>query len=303
MHSRAIMVGGSVLVAMLAAFALRSSAAEIDPAAKVGEPAFNEKRGVWQYQVESPFTKGKNVVEVLLPDQFDKAKQYRVLYVLPVEMGENHNFGDGLQEVRKLGVHNRHDVICVGPTFDGAMPWYGAHATDTRIRHEDYLVKVVVPLIESRYPTLGAAEGRLLLGFSKSGWGAFSLLLRNSGFFGYAASWDAPLMMTERQFGAFETRDHFGTPENFASYMIVNLLREHAKEFQDKPRLVLAGSSLFGPQPGKAFADSPHTLAAHALMQELGIKHLYNNDLPKGHHWGTGWVGPVVDMLMSLAKQ
>ena len=32
-------------------------------------------------------------------------------------------------------------------------------------------MKTVVPLIEEHYSTLGTAEGRLLFGFSKSGWG------------------------------------------------------------------------------------------------------------------------------------
>ena len=48
-------------------------------------------------------------------------------------------------------------------------------------------MKTVVPLIEEHYSALGTAEGRLLFGFSKSGWGALTLILRNPDFFGYAA--------------------------------------------------------------------------------------------------------------------
>ena len=34
-----------------------------------------------------------------------------------------------------------------------------------------------------------------MLGFSKSGWGACTLLLRNKELFGYAAAWDVPFML------------------------------------------------------------------------------------------------------------
>jgi hypothetical protein len=55
----------------------------------------------------------------------------------------------------------------------------------------------------------------LLTGASKSGWGAFSLILRHPDFFGYAAPWDTPFMMSEMH---FETKPVFETPEQFAKY-------------------------------------------------------------------------------------
>jgi hypothetical protein len=61
------------------------------------------------------------------------------------------------------------------------------------------------------------ACGLLLLGFSKSGWGAlFSLLLRHPDVFGKAAAWDAPLVMDSP--GRHGNGDIFGTPENFEKY-------------------------------------------------------------------------------------
>ena len=67
-------------------------------------------------------------------------------------------------------------------------------------------------------PVQTVPAGRLLLGFSKSGWGAFSLLLRHPDVFGRAAAWDAPLMMNKP--GPYGSGDIFGTPENFARYQI-----------------------------------------------------------------------------------
>ena len=275
---------------------------EIDPEAKIGEPVFKEDKKVWSYTVSSPYLNGENEVEVLLPDSFDKKKKYRVLYVLPVEKGIGGHFGDGLQEMRKADVQNRHDLICVTMAFDG-IPWYGAHATDPKIRQEEYILKVVVPLVESRYPTLGTPEGRLLIGFSKSGCGAFSLILRNPDVFGYACSWDAPLMVDWP--GGWGIKEHFGTQENFEKYHVSKLFETRAPFFKDRPRLVLLGEFLFG--PGGRFPDKRgHTVLAHEKMTALGIQHVFRDDLHVHHQWTSdrgvdqGWEKPAVEALISI---
>ena len=144
------------------------------------------------HTVESGHQRGKTKVRILLPERLDASKRYRVVYVLPVEAGDGRRYGDGLAEIKKLGLHDKHKLICVYPTFS-AVPWYADHPTSPGIRQEAYLLKDVLPFIEKTYPALAAPRGRLLLGFSKSGWGAWSLLLRHPGVFGKAAAWDAPL--------------------------------------------------------------------------------------------------------------
>ena len=271
----------------------------IDQLARVSEPVFDPAKGVWTYRVESQFMSRENAIEVLLPDGFDKTKQYRVLYVLPVEPGIGGRYGDGLQEVKKAGVHNKYDLICVAVAFD-TVPWYGAHATDQGIRHEDHIRRVAVPLIESRYPTGGDADGRLLLGFSKSGFGALTLILRHPDFFGYACSWDAPLMMDRRSFGTFETGRHFGTEENFAEYLPLRLLDQRAAAFRRRARIAVLGYRSFGTA---ASPDGrPHTAAFHERLDELGVKHRYRNDLNVRHDWHSGWVPSAIEILMEMAR-
>jgi S-formylglutathione hydrolase FrmB len=257
-----------------------------------------------QHRRTSPYMAGTNRVEVLLPDGYDPARTYRVLYVLPVEERESHRFGDGLMVIRNQGLQNKYGLIVVAPTFD-RTPWYGNHATDSRVRYEDYVVRDLVPFIEKNYTTPGTPDGRLLLGFSKSGWGAFTLILRNPDVFGYAASWDAPLMMTGKQFGSWGTDSNFGTAENMALYLPTELIRKAPADFKAKTRLVLAGKDKFGTLSDKRFPyDGPsHTEAFHDLMEKQGILHLYNADLPATHSWNPTWVKPVVEMLMSLADK
>lgn len=111
-----------------------------------------KERSTEIYALESEFQSKPQFVEVLLPDDFDKSKKYRVLYLLPVEAGQGVQFGDGIMVARKLGIQNQHDLIVVAPAFD-SEPWYGNDATDPHRRQEDFLLKAVVPFIESQYPT------------------------------------------------------------------------------------------------------------------------------------------------------
>lgn len=121
--------------------------------------------GVITHQVTSPYQASATELRVLLPDDYKPSEKYRVVYVLPVEAGREAKYGDGLLEIQKLGLHNKHRAIFVAPTFS-ALPWYADHPTDAKLRQETYFVKVVVPFIDKTYPH----DGRYLLGFSKSGW-------------------------------------------------------------------------------------------------------------------------------------
>jgi S-formylglutathione hydrolase FrmB len=241
--------------------------------------------GFLVHEVDSPFQLGKTHIRVLLPEKMVPARRYRVIYVLPVEAGDEFRYGNGLVEIKTLGLHNKHDVIFVAPTFS-QLPWYADHPTDPEIRQESHLLKVVVPFVDGRYPVSAAASGRLLLGFSKSGWGAWSLLLRHPNVFGRAAAWDAPLAMD--QAGPFGSGEIFGTQENFEQYKIVDRLRAGAGDLRSGTRLILSGYGNFR-------ADHQQI---HALLEELKIPHEYRDGPPRKHDWHGGWVSEAVELLV-----
>ncbi len=253
-------------------------------------PVKNDAKGIQVFTVSSPYTGGKNNVEVLLPDKLEPGRKYPVLYVLPVGGDFGGQYGDQIQEVRKSDAHNRYGVICVSMAFD-TVPWYGSHATDKKIRHDDYIKLVIVPLIEKSFPASQEPKDRLLIGFSKSGWGAVSLLLRNLNFFGAACSWDAPLMMDEKNL-KWGSAKHFGTPEQAAPHVPVTLVKQQAAELTGKPaRLAITGFNLYG-------AD---TKAFHKLLEEQKVPHLYDDTLKFKHHWESGWLPKALDLF--LGKQ
>ena len=237
--------------------------------------------GLITHKITSSYQAGETEVRVLLPDDYKPSEKYRVVYVLPVEAGREAKYGDGLLEVQKLGLHNKHKTIFVAPTFS-ALPWYADHPTDAKLRQEKYFLKTVVPFIDKTYPH----DGRYLLGFSKSGWGAWSLLLRHPDLFERAAAWDAPLMKEKPdQFGMGPI---FGSQENFEQYQITKLLANQKMLLTEKTRLVLTGYDNF----------RPHHEGMHKLLDELQIKHEYRDGPQVKHIWESGWVEEAVGLLL-----
>ncbi|MCY3022488.1 MAG: hypothetical protein NTW87_26200 [Planctomycetota bacterium] len=243
--------------------------------------------GVRHFTINSPYQSQPTTLRILAPADAGSAEQRRLLFVLPVEAKEEHHYGDGLTEIRKLDLHNKHKLVAVAPSF-AQLPWYADHPGDAGIRQESYMLKVVLPAVDQLYPARTAR--RLLLGFSKSGWGAFGLILRHPELFDAASAWDAPLMKAKPdQFGM---GDIFGTQENFEAYQITRLLKEQSKPFQKTKRLALSGYENFRPQVQQA----------HALMESLGILHDYADGPLRKHMWGSGWVEESVKYLDAMAR-
>ncbi|MBM3982992.1 MAG: hypothetical protein FJ304_22510 [Planctomycetes bacterium] len=245
--------------------------------------------GVLVHEVRSPYQSGVTRVRVLLPGKPEKGKKYPVVYVLPVEAGAESKYGDGLAEVKKLGLHDSPGAVFVAPTF-AQLPWYADHPTKADVRQETYFLKVVVPFVEKTYPVAADVRGRLLLGFSKSGWGAFSVLLRHPDTFGRAAAWDAPLMMDKP--GAYGSGDVFGTADNFSGYRVTKLLEDNATKFQKEPRLILTGYGNF----------RDHHKRAHELMDKLKVAHEYRDGPALKHDWHSGWVKEAAELLLTKPK-
>jgi hypothetical protein len=248
--------------------------------------AKRDSNGALVHTVESEQQDAVTKIKVLVPGRLVKERRYPVVYLLPVEAGEGARFGDGLTEVKNLDLHNKHDVVCVAPTF-ARLPWYADHPTNMRLRQETYFREVVVPFVEKTYPVVAKPEGRLLLGFSKSGWGAWTILLRHPEEFGKAVAWDAPLMMEAP--GRYGSGEIFGTAENFAKYHVTKLLEQNGGKLSEKKRLVLLGYGSFR----KDHQD------AHALMEKWKVAHIYEDGPRRKHDWHSGWVAEAMQFLVA----
>lgn len=260
--------------------------------------ATGSRADVKTHVVRSDYQNGDQEIRVLLPDRYAPQNKYRVLYVLPVESAFNQKFGYGLGVLEQMKAHNAYGLIIVQMGFE-KEPWYGDHATDPKTRQDSYLREFVIPFVERHYATLGTPDGRLLFGFSKSGWGAISLVMKYPQFFGYAASWDAPLLLTEFHFGM---RDVYGTADQLARYRPDLLVQRQAGFFRDTTRLALGGEALWGtlkPAPG----GGSHTVGFHRLLETHRVRHAYDGSLSAPHRWDRAWMEPMLKHLMSIVQE
>jgi hypothetical protein len=242
-------------------------------------------RRVRTHAVETEFLRGPGLVRIVTPEGHQGlVDERRVLFVLPVEPDLHDEYGDGLREVLALDLHVRHGLTLVAPTFTD-WPWFADHATDPQKRHESHFIERVLPAVDTLCPA--GRTRRMLMGFSKSGYGAFSLLLRHPEPFDVAGAWDAPLMIdaTDWPIGGA-----YGSAERFGGYRVAELLRARAGEFRRPPRLALLGRGVFAGDMAEA----------HELMQSLGVAHITIGGPVREHRWDTGWVPRAVKTLARM---
>lgn len=222
------------------------------------------------HTVNSEHQEGEQELFVMLPDNFASNKTYRVLYVLPVGPGRVKDgpmyWGNEKELVAKMDTAKKYDIIVCRPSF-AADPWFSDP------KQIAYLKDVVVPTMEKLYPTLGTPEGRLLMGFSKSGSGSFKIILEHSDFFGYAASWDGNMYL-----------DHLQN--------IISRTPEKLAPFKKKNRLVLCG--------GEKNYWQKNVVGYHALLTQAGVLHHYDDTQAVGHGWNPKWMEPTIEVLMKL---
>lgn len=242
------------------------------------------------HQINSTRQSAMTSVRVLLPDQLPEDGEPRlpVVYVLPVEAGDGTRWGDSLAEVQKHELHNKHRVVCVFPTFSD-LPWYADHPEKSQLQQEAYLLQDVLPLVEENYPVVRVREGRLLVGFSKSGWGAWSLLLRHPDVFDRAAVFDAPMMMDAP--GKYGSGPIFGTLENFRRYQISSLLEQRAADLRkEQSRLILIGKGNF----------QPEHLQIKSRLESAKIPHTWIAGSVREHSWHSGWLPEAINWLTKI---
>jgi len=241
--------------------------------------------GLLVHRVHSPYQAGETEIHVLLPSDLAPDETCRVLFVLPVEPGTEHRWGDPMAELQQAQIPNRHRLVCVYPTFSH-WPWYADHPSDPAIRQETYFLNVVLPHVERAYPVKRDTCSRRLVGFSKSGWGAFTLLLRHPDTFGRAAAWDAPLNFQNPN--QFEMDKILGTQENFVTYQVSRLVEQQAAAVQEGQRLIHLGYGNF----------RDHHLAIEQLLIEHKISHYFHDGPKREHAWTSGWLTEAVDLLV-----
>ncbi len=143
----------------------------------------------WNVQGNHPFA-----VRVLIPQHPSSDYAHSFLYALPVENGlTGQSLGDGLNQLASLDVEDKYNATIIEPIFP-MYSWYADNPLDATINYETFVADILPQWVDSHFSTTGN-EKNLLIGFSKSGYGAVDLLLKHPTTFDAAAAFDFPADM------------------------------------------------------------------------------------------------------------
>jgi hypothetical protein len=212
----------------------------------------------------------------------------RVVFVLPVSPVQEYKRDGSLAQVRKHDLANRYAALCVEPLFP-ILPWYADHPTDPAIRQESQVLTLAAKLAADP-ATRGLPQH--LIGFSKSGVGAMSLLLRHTRVFRNVAVFDAPFMHPAPDRHGMDTV--YGMQANYDRHSFANLLPSRAPELTSRP-------PRFALLSGARYAND--MAAACALCEAHRVPILYESVEPEwAHTWDSGWLPRAFALIEQLEQ-
>jgi hypothetical protein len=229
-------------------------------------------------------------VRVLAPDRPSTNYQHSFVFDLPVEPNTQSTYGNGLNELQRLGVQNKYNATIVEPIFP-IDSWYADHPFDATINFETFMSKYLPAWVDSNFATSGA-EKNLLIGFSKSGYGALGLLFKHPSLFDAAAAFDFPAdMAAYEDFGSSSGRN-YGTDANFQNnYRLTDTFIDTWKApFTTAERIWIS--------EGRAY--QPQVANFSALLTSQGVFHTLSIQTNDAHTWSGGWLSDAVSGLFGL---
>ena len=259
-----------------------------------------DSNGVIWYDAASSYNgPGTTTLRVLAPTNPAPGMPHRFIYVLPAIIGVDlqDEAGDGLEELRRLNVHNEYNAHIIAPSFQVA-PWYADHDSNPDRRYEGFMVHDLVPWVRANLSTTGK-EKHLLIGFSKSGFGAVTLLFRNPTVFDAAAAWDFPADQWDTDFGGM--LDNYGTELNFQNNyrLTTDWIAARKEPFLGTARLWL--SQDYASYHGiPTYRDEVLAFDDHLLNS--GIQFMLSGGATRLHTWTSGWLPEAVAELYDLQK-
>jgi 20S proteasome alpha/beta subunit len=254
-----------------------------------------DANGVQLYDVTWP-TMGDHpfAVRVLAPNNPSANYSHSFLYALPVEPGITQpTYGSGLDQLEQLNIQNQYNTTIIEPIFP-IDSWYADNPLDPTINYDTFMATFLPAWADSTLSTSGGAEQNLLIGFSKSGYGAMDLLFKNPTVFNAAAAWDFPADMTSYdQFGTSSSND-YGTAANFQdNYQLTSSFIDALKApFTTADRIWISGYQVF----------QTDIAAFDALLTSEGVSHTLAPQTYAAHDWSGGWLSGAVAGLYGLEQ-
>jgi Concanavalin A-like lectin/glucanases superfamily/Putative esterase len=241
---------------------------------------------------------GSTILRILEPTNPAPGMPRRFIYVLPVitDVDLQSEFGDGLEELLALNIHNAYNAYIIAPSFR-AVPWYADHDSISHRKYETFMVHDLVPWVQANLSVTGQEE-HWLIGFSKSGFGAVTLLFRNPTVFNAAAAWDLPADQSDPYI--WNMLDNYGTNANFQNnYRLTSeWIAARRPPFLTTPRLWLSDDyAHYAGTP--TFRDEVLAFAGRLLANDVQFL-LEASGATRPHTWTSGWLPEAVAGLQYM---
>jgi hypothetical protein len=249
--------------------------------------------GAQVYDITNAVGSEPFAVRVLTPQDPSTAYPHSFLYDLPVEPGlAQSTYGSGLDELAKLDVEDQYNATIVEPIFP-MDSWYADNPNDPTIDYETFVADILPQWVDSNFATTGT-EQNLLIGLSKSGYGALDLELKHPGVFSAVAAFDFPGDMSSYdEFGSSSAND-YGTQANFQDNYEMNasFIAAHSAPFTSSDRILISEGPAFTTQ----VTDFGNLLASEGVMYSS------LNQTNDAHTWSSGWLSSAVAGLYGLEE-
>ena len=252
-----------------------------------------DANGAQVYDITNAVGSEPIAVRVLTPQHPSTDYPHSFLYALPVEGGlAQSTYGSGLDELANLDVEDQYNATIIEPIFP-MNSWYADNPNDPTINYETFVADILPQWVDSNFSTTGT-EQNLLVGFSKSGYGALDLELKHPSVFSAVAAFDFPGDMTSyNDYGGSSAND-YGTQANFQDnyQMTASFINAHDASFTTQDRILIS--------EGPAFANQVTDYGN--LLTSQGVAHTLLNQTSDTHAWAGGWLSGAVAGLYGLEQ-
>lgn len=122
---------------------------------------------------------------IVLPEQYNPAEKYPVLYLLHGYSGRYDNWVNNAPEIKKLVDTYNYIVVCPDGGFDS---WYWDIKGDKNYQYDTFVSQELTNFMDTHYATRKDRSGRAITGLSMGGHGAMTLAINHQAIYGAAGS-------------------------------------------------------------------------------------------------------------------
>jgi putative tributyrin esterase len=241
--------------------------------------AYSTEKNIKTLSHYSQFLGKEQKMNVYVPDSPGK---HSVLYLLHGAYG---SYVDWVEKSDIENIADKFNLIIVMPD-GGQFGWYTDSPFEKENQYESYIMKELIPFIDSTFDTYAEKDGRGICGLSMGGYGAMKFASKYPDMFASASSMSGVLAILDHP-------DHWSMPTVFGSQ------KEHLDIWKENDLLQLAPAL-----KGKVAIKFDVGIDDHTLndnreylhrLQDLGISFEYG-EFPGTHNWDY-WSGHIFEHL------